>query len=103
MTFESLAATNLEVSTIHRQFVSSLMDQRVHIAGVYGRGMSLIESFVTSSLSADALDLPTTNDAVWIWIVGDMIVICLMKKTPSVIMITSHELATMMQKIAECL
>jgi hypothetical protein len=100
-TFESLAQSNRSVEKFHHNFIEQLTAQKIQINGIYGEGMSLMESILSSHVYTDASNLPTSNDAIQMRIAGDLVSIFIMKKSPQIIQITSHELANMWMFLAE--
>ena len=100
-TFESLAQNNKELQILHTDFLDQLQKSWLQVHGIYAQGMSLMESLTHSYHFDDLLDIPNTNNAIQIWITGNLVTTFIMKKNPQIIQITSHELANMWMFLAE--
>jgi hypothetical protein len=90
-TFVSLSSNDKKVESLHQTFSKTLETLGVTIYGLYGQGMDIMESLVASNNISDNLNLPNSNDAVTLRVIGPHIFLFIFKKTPQIIHITSPE------------
>lgn len=97
-TFEAMANTNDDLKVLNQALWRSLADRRVVVHHTIGQGMSLMEELVVSK-SRTMIDLPTSNNAISLWVVWSSVYLVIAKSIPVGIKIESDELAMMLQFI----
>jgi Sugar-specific transcriptional regulator TrmB len=98
LTFESLGSRNPDLDRLMSKFQSILSQHKVSVDGYYATGMSLMEQLRTHLWPLE--DLPTSNDAVSLWIIADHVIVIMMQSQPQIITIQSRLYADLLLFVA---